>query len=209
MAIARWFGARLTAAAAMVSSALLLAVFGASALANPAGASCVALPALPDAIAQARFVFVGTVQSTTDADRTADVAVEEIWKGPSLPKRVEVRGSPVSDPGAQTSVDRRFEAGRRYLFVPLDERRGSAFQDNACTSTTEYTPAVAQYAPDKPSAHPRAASPESNSDRWLWGSVAVGAVALVITFSLFFWSRTTARRVSRRAVRRGPSAPAP
>jgi hypothetical protein len=55
-----------------------------------------------------------------------------------------VVGTP--EPGAQaTSADRKYKAGRRYLFVP--ENSSLPFQDNGCTATKPYTSALAAQAP--------------------------------------------------------------
>jgi hypothetical protein len=89
-------------------------------------------------------VFVGTVTSTSYAGRKATVLVETIWYGPDLPAQVEVIGSPALN--AATSVDRSFQQGARYLFVPTNNQ--SPFQDNACSATQPYTPEIAAYKPE-------------------------------------------------------------
>ncbi len=113
---------------------------------RPAAASCVPAEPVAASLAKAEVVFVGTVVSTANRDRVAQVRVEEVWKGPGLPAQVEVRGTPFSaQDNAVTSVDRSFRTGVRYLFVP---RGGSAsptsgvpvFEDDLCTATQEYHP---------------------------------------------------------------------
>lgn len=107
-------------------------------------ASCVAPPSVPDQIKTAALVFVGTVLYTYDGDRVAHVKVESIWKGPQLPKYVNVHGSPASG-AAATSVDRHYKAGTRYLFVLYSAEQ--PLQDNDCTGTQAYTSALAPLKP--------------------------------------------------------------
>src|SRR5579859_291333 len=87
--------------------------------AAPSGveASCAGPASLPDQIEAAALVFVGTVVYTSDDSRIAYVRVESIWKGPRLAQNVKVFGSPVAGANTATSVDRRYQAGTRYLFV--------------------------------------------------------------------------------------------
>jgi hypothetical protein len=98
-------------------------------------ADCAQPPPIGDAVLQADIVFVGTVTSTTNGGRWAEVAVAEIWKGPDQPATVVVRGGPAGN--TATSVDRAFEPGVQYLFVPYKDETG-ALTDNICTSTTQW-----------------------------------------------------------------------
>ncbi len=108
-------------------------------------ASCVMPPPMPQAIRDARTVFVGTVVELENNGRLATVEVEEIWKGSDVPATVRVTGADL-DTGAVTSVDRSFELSGRYLFVPFD-RKKDVFLDNACTSTTSYREGLARFRP--------------------------------------------------------------
>lgn len=116
--------------------------------ARSADASCGVMGGAPPAnpYAQAPVVFVGTVASTTHGGRLAVVDVESVWNGPDLPPRLEVRGSPAiltpvpAGMGVATSVDRHFQAGGRYLFVPAN--RQPPFEDNSCSLTRVYAPDV-------------------------------------------------------------------
>lgn len=119
---------RLVAAAAIVASLL----FGSAA---PAVASCVVVGSFEEMIRDAQLAFVGTVTSVSNSDRWATVAVAEVWNGPDLPSVVEVRGGP--GPGTASSVDRTFKARVTYLFVP--QFANGVLNDNACSSTTEWT----------------------------------------------------------------------
>jgi hypothetical protein len=127
----------------MRKSIIMSAAAAAVALAAvPASASCVPGAPVPQRIAQANVAFVGTVLRTSDGGRTAVVSVEQVWKG-SVASDVEVRGAVES--GAVTSVDRTYEKGTRYLFIPLGER--APFRDNSCSGTTAYTADLDRYRP--------------------------------------------------------------
>lgn len=112
---------------------------------SEASASCAVLPGqIAGSYASAPVVFVGTVVSTSNANREATVKIESIWRGPAMLTYVRVIGTP--EPGTQaTSVDRTYQAGQRYLFVP--ENSSSPFHDNNCTATQPYTSALASQAP--------------------------------------------------------------
>ena len=143
-------------------------------LSRPAAASCV--PALPleARLADAPVVFVGTVLSTTNRDRVAQVRVEEIWKGPDPSDQIDVLGSRVGpQENGVTSVDRTFRVGVRYLFVPdrvADLLHGpdgrAVVEDSLCTATREYRPELDRLRPASvtdPTA-PRAAAQASHRD---------------------------------------------
>ena len=125
--------------------AAALAVLGA--LAGPAAASCAPPPPMEQAIADAKQVFVGTVEGLADEGHHATVAVEEVWKGPDVPPVAEVRGSPGMPGGqpARSSVDRTYTAGTKYLFVLYDD--SAPYEDNICTKTSEWQEDFAQYRP--------------------------------------------------------------
>lgn len=107
-------------------------------------ASCIAPLPLAKALAQAPVVFVGTVLRTSNSDRTAVVRVEQVWHGPAISGEVQVLGGP-EDGAAATSVDRTFQIGVTYLFVPTNTR--APFRDNACTSTQPYTSDLDRFRP--------------------------------------------------------------
>ncbi len=94
-------------------------------------------PPLDQALEEADLVFVGTVIDLGNQDRNALMAVEEVWKGPDLPPEVLVRGGETDDPNMITSVDRTYRFGVTYLVVSSDTV--PPIQDNACTSTQEFT----------------------------------------------------------------------
>ena len=156
-------------------------------LSRPAAASCI--PALPleAQLAEAPLVFVGTVLSTANRDRVAQVAVEEIWKGPDLPDQVDVRGSRVGQQdNAVTSVDRTFRVGLRYLFVPdrvADLVPGPdgppVVEDSLCTATREYRLELDRLRPAsvKDPTAPRAVAQPSHGDD---GLAVLALVATVV-----------------------------
>jgi hypothetical protein len=115
--------------------------------AGPASASCAGggPRSIGDQLASSPVVFVGTVMYTSDQDRVARVKVEAIWRGPSLPAYVDLHGSPVSGPFTASSVDRHYQAGHRYLFVPVNDKM--PFDDNSCSLTQPFTADLAALAP--------------------------------------------------------------
>ena len=106
---------------------------------------------LDQQVASAGRAFVGTVVGTDDDGRRAFVRVESIWSGPDLPASVEVLGSPVVGRPSKrgetvaTSVDRRYAAGAKYLF--LLNGGGLPLHDDSCTQTQPYTAEVAAAVP--------------------------------------------------------------
>ncbi len=124
---------------------------------RPALASCAELPDLESAFAEADVVFIGVVVELSNADRTAVMEVEQVWKGPQLPGEVTVLGGP-DDPGLFTSVDRTFERGT-YVVFPVNST--PPFEDNACTLTQPTTTALDVINPfaAEPPEDPTAAEP--------------------------------------------------
>jgi hypothetical protein len=106
-------------------------------------ASCAEFPPIGQHLDQAEVVLVGTVIAVTNEERTALVAVEEIWRGPELPAEVRVYGA-LEDLGF-TSGDRYFEAGVRYLLAPSFS--DGRLEDNACTATRQWSEDLAAYRP--------------------------------------------------------------
>ncbi|HEY8644061.1 MAG TPA: hypothetical protein VIO84_15010 [Candidatus Dormibacteraeota bacterium] len=140
----------------------------------PAAASCATLPGAGNPFATAPVVFVGTVLSTSDNDRRARVKVESVWRGPDLLTYVQVNGSPVSGPFTASDVDRHYQAGTRYIFVPANS--APPFDDNSCTATQPYTQAIARQAP----ADARPPRPGGDPGEPGWWPPAIAAL-LVLT----------------------------
>jgi hypothetical protein len=156
----------------------LLATVAFVAGAAGAQASCAAPPSVRDQAASSPLVFVGTVTFTSDNDRMARVKVESIWRGPELPAYVDVHGSPVSGLSTASSVDRKYNAGTRYLFVLFSADR--PLQDNSCSATQVYTSELAALAPpDARSAAPATAFDSVQNTIGQYWLPALGFLALV------------------------------
>lgn len=118
-------------------------------VAGPASASCVMPPPTGKAVREAEIAFIGTVTATSNHDRWATVAVEEIWKGEDLDPVVEIKAGPADPPGpggVASSVERTFQEGVRYLFFPYRKPNGT-FTDSACSNTTRFTPDLERFRP--------------------------------------------------------------
>jgi hypothetical protein len=164
----------------VVRSLLVILLAAAALLAGAAGvqASCVVPPPLREQVASAGLVFVGTVIFTSDNDRVARVRVESIWRGPELPTYVDVHGSPVLGPGAASSIDRKYSAGTRYLFVLYGADQ--PLQDNSCSGTQVYTAELATLAPaGARSPAPPTAGDEIHNAVALYWQPALGVLALM------------------------------
>ena len=109
-------------------------------------ASCAEFPPIAEHLDRAEVVFVGTVIGLVHDGRTAEVAVEEVWRGQEVPPRVTVYGAAVpEDPSMMTSVDRTYQSDARYLFaVTLEDGR---LRDDSCTATQEWTDDLAAFRP--------------------------------------------------------------
>lgn len=133
-----------TLAASVLAPSLLA---GALLLAAPSStfASCALPPPIDNPVATADIVFVGTVSATSNGNRWATVAVQEVWRGPDMPATVVIQGGPAGN--AATSVDRSFQVGTTYLFFPNVDSGTGALTDNSCSSTTEFTEDMAKLRP--------------------------------------------------------------
>jgi len=140
-------------------------------------ASCAVQPPLAQVVAGADVLFVGTVTSTTNRNRWAEVAVEEVWRGPDLPATVVVRGGPDGD--VATSVDRSYRVGARYLFLPYADPESGGLADNSCTGTTEWVDELAGLRPAEVR-QPRGSSPDTSSDLDAWSLVPVAGIVLLV-----------------------------
>lgn len=119
------------------------------AVAGSASASCVKPPPMGKAVREGEIVFIGSVTSTTNADRWATVEVEEIWKGDGLDPVIEIKAGPADPPGpmmAASSNERTFKEGVRYLFFPYRKQSGT-FSDSSCSNTTRWTADLERFRP--------------------------------------------------------------
>jgi hypothetical protein len=158
-------------ATAALLVALIAAVVGAP---LPVRASCMMPLPLPQALAEADLVFVGTVSAVANHDRRATVLVEEIWKGPALVPVVDVRGGG-DDESMFTSADRTYTQGVRYLFVLSTD--GGPLMDSACSSTQEWSPDLQAHRPSQVVT----TQPDAPTDPASGSSVPLAALALGLT----------------------------
>lgn len=160
-----------------------LVVVGSVLAAGPARASCAAPPPLPRVYAQTDVVFKGTVEEF--GNNTATVRVDDIWKGPPLPETVAVITGVVDDDPDDglvpaSSVDRHLEVGVTYLFFPVNE--SSPFEDNICTSTRRYRPALERLRDPSRSIDPAEPSGEGPSELPRTGTGATLIVWMVVAW---------------------------
>lgn len=126
-------------------SAAALAVAALLPSALPASASCMFDDRPVEAkVQEATFVAVGTVVATRHGGTTAEVQLDEVWKGDASLRRIVVQGGSGQD-GMATSVDRSFVEGTRYLLFPQPD--GNIFLDNACSATQEWSDDLAAARP--------------------------------------------------------------
>jgi len=96
-----------------VLAALAIAIGGVAVHPGTVSAICMWLDPTPTAsdVASTPVVFVGRVAFTTGS--TAQLTVDEIWRGPDLPWLTTVYGGP-GDPGPIFEDDRRWSLGTRW-----------------------------------------------------------------------------------------------
>ena len=193
----------------MVAGAMAAMFFPSTAV-----ASCAIAPPMRQALEDAPAVIVGTVTAVLYEGRWASVSVGEVWKGDGIPSTVEVR-SGVGRPNVMSTVDRIYEVGQSYLFVPY-ERDGDVLRDNACTRTMRFTAKAARFRPETVAAHvtpgapgatpepvptdadpsPVPSGPERAADdtralsAWPW---IVGGLALVLILGIALFRRRAGR----------------
>ncbi len=169
----------------------LLTLAGVAVIGTPiaGSASCAAPIPLAVAIAAAPTVFVGTVESLSNGGRVAAVQVDDVWRGSSLPTMVQVVGTPDLN-AAATSVDRTYQSGTQYLFVPTSGGP-DRFQDNTCTATQPFAASLSGLRPGNAPGPPAATHPPLSEDPgqgWLIAILALivflilGAVVLAVWY---------------------------
>ena len=99
----------------------------------PVLADCQLAPPLDKAVNGGTLVFVGRVDSIDNGGRTADVTVQEVWRG-DVADRAVVDGG--LDPVNPAEDDRTFEVGVTYVFLPasVDGR----LVDSICSATVPW-----------------------------------------------------------------------
>jgi hypothetical protein len=150
---------------------------------------------LSDQLNAAHVVFVGTVITTSDSNRSARVRVESIWKGPTLPAYVDVHGeTPGCGWGCASEGDHTYRSGQRYLFVPLNGQ--PPFQDyGECgTLTQPYSASLAANAPSDTRA-PNPATPIDQLQNLVGPLWWPATIALVILVAVIAAARLRRRRL--------------
>lgn len=113
----------------------------------------------------ASIVLVGTVQSWDGT--TAQIEIEEIWRGPDLPRDIEV----VPEAG------RAYTEGARYLLFPTSSP--SPLADPRCSATIRWSDELADLRPE--SARVPGAAPAQDADLpWEWVIATIVLVGLVL-----------------------------
>jgi len=166
-------------------------------------------------ITQADVVFMGRVESTSDAGRTAEMAVMAVWKGDDLPPHVTVNGNT----GATAANARTFQQGGIYLIFPANDR--PPFADDACTATRIYRPNGLVIPPDLVgavgSASARAPVAESAEEETDGGGVPVGLGIMFVALGAIILAAFTFPKIAGNSSKRtgtgtlgelsGPGAP--
>jgi len=130
-------------------AALLLALSLVVLVQQGVSASCAGPPPIEVALRQADSVFVGLVRDVANHDRLAQVEVREIWRGPDLPRIVQVQGGP-DDPNMITSTDRTYAMGTTYLFAVSVSEADGRLLDSGCTATTTWRDELVALRPADP-----------------------------------------------------------
>lgn len=160
---------------------------------RPAGAQaelgCAPDPGIDARIEQAPTVFTGTVRAVGNQGRTATVDVIRVWKGGTLPRRVQVTGTIATQSKVVTALDRLYARDRAYLFLPT---AGSSprFAENRCSATRALTAELSARAPADGGAPPVGQGvplPQAGLGRYV--PIMVVAPALVILAGLLVVAR--------------------
>jgi hypothetical protein len=115
----------------LLMPSVILAVAALAVGAPPATADCQPAGPIQEELPRAEIAFVGTALDVVGSMATFEV--HEVWAG-TLGPTVEVHGL---TSGVEFSEDdRRWEAGTRYLVVPIVD--GQVLRDSFCTPTTEW-----------------------------------------------------------------------
>lgn len=194
-------GSRLRAAAA--SAALLAAVAAGGPVGAQADLGCPPDLGIDAGIEAAPTVFTGTVRALGNNGRQATVEVIRVWKGGTLPRRVEVQGTIATQDKVVTALDRLYARDRTYLFLPTAGGT-PRFRENRCSTTRELTAELAAKAPADGGAVPQGDGvplPDKGLGKLL--PLMIGVPAFVVLGSLLVLAR-------RRSAQPGPARqPAP
>jgi len=124
--------------------ATTIAILAWLALPAPAFADCQLAGPLPQEIAKAPLVFVGTVVATGNGQGAppATLRVEEVWVG-DVPDQLVIQG--LSDDQSPVEDDRLWQVGDSYLVLPIID--GNAVRDHICTATRPWDDELAALRP--------------------------------------------------------------
>jgi hypothetical protein len=89
-------------------------------------------PSTEDGLRVANVVFVGTVESVSNDERTAVFDVHWVWKGKDVEQQVTVYGESIDD-AAVSADDRRFQIGITYLLASTTA--APPYRSDRCTAT--------------------------------------------------------------------------
>jgi hypothetical protein len=117
-----------------LSTLIVLAIYLAVWPSAAATAACETQLEFETALEVADSVFVAQIAAISDGGATAQASVKGVWKGPDLPRTVNLWGGDSSEKVSGTT--RIHEVGQTYLVVAEWSR--SAFVDDKCTATRLY-----------------------------------------------------------------------
>ncbi|MEO5678922.1 MAG: hypothetical protein ABIS47_04555 [Acidimicrobiales bacterium] len=177
--------------------AVALTVVAAAPAAAQADLGCAPEVSIDERIEQAPTVFTGTVVAIGNKGRTATVEVIRVWKGETLPKRVEVQGTIATQAKVFTALDRLYARNRTYLFLP-PSGISPRFRENRCSATQELTTVLAARGPPDGGRAPQGegvAVPGGGLGKF--APLMVGVPAFLLLAGLLVGARRRSRRPPR------------
>lgn len=146
-------------------------------------------------------VFTGTVRAVQNKGRTATVDVIRVWKGGTLPERVQVTGTIATQSKVVTALDRLYARERTYLFLPSSGVT-PRFAENRCSATrtldARLSAEVAAKVPDGGTAPVGAGVPLPRGGLGKFVPLMVVLPALVVLAGLVLGARRRTKRQHRR-----------
>ncbi len=152
-------------------------------------------PGIDARIDEAPTVFTGTVRALGNNGRTATVDVIRVWKGGTLPKRVQVTGTIATQAKVVTALDRLYARDATYLFLPT-AGSNPRFVENRCSATRQLTPELAAKEPGGGSAPvgEGVALPRAGLGKLVPLMIAVPAILVLAVLLLVARRKTRASR---------------